>query len=305
MGVSAPIGRQLDAPAHGVAREEADVDPVADGGLQMAEHLDGVILIVAHGEKPLRAPKPAGVGMGVAVRDIGDVVALGFEPVGKGELPQKPFARSGAQGCVQDLTILAVRTIEADLHVTAPPPFMSAVVIKGELVGPAVVGLPGVVRALKDQVGAAVIAHDEDDVALHPFAFGRELAEIDAAGPVRRNFQRGARLPLTIAQALGADGRVGLHCTRERPERREVTSSGPAVEAHAIHVESERGRRIGADEELDAIARPHAGVRTVTFNPWTTILGGWIDSRVLQRPVARSRFLVLAADEIRPGSFAP
>ena len=243
--------------------------------------------------------------MGVAVRDVRDVVTLGFEPIGEGEFPQEPFTRTGAQRRVEDLAILAVRTIEADLHVAAPPPLMLAVVIKGELAGPAVVGLPGVIRTLKNEVGAAVIAHNEDDVALQTFAFRRELAKIDAAGPVRRNLQRGARLPLAIAHALGADGWVGLHCARERPERREVTSSGPAVEAHAIHVDGERGRRIGADEELDAIARSRAGVRTVTFNPWTAILGGGIDSRVLEHPVARSRFLILAADEVRPGAFAP
>ena len=77
---------------------------------------------------------------------------------------------------------------------------------------PAVVGLPGVVGALEQDVGRAVVADDEDDVAL-PVGLDvgvderRQPAEVDAAGPVVGNRQRGRRLPPALVQVLRRRGR--------------------------------------------------------------------------------------------------
>src|SRR5207244_3691308 len=103
---------------------------------------------------------------------------------GEGILPEKPFAGTCGERCVDDLAIFSVRTVEADVHVGAAIPLVLAVVVEGELIWPAIVSLPGRVRALENEVSSAVIANDEDYIALQSLAFRGEFAEIDAAGPI-------------------------------------------------------------------------------------------------------------------------
>ena len=49
--------------------------------------------------------------------------------------------------------------------------------------------------------------------------------------------------------------------------------------------------------KADALTGAHAGTRTVTFDPRTTILGRRVDAGVLQQPIARAGPFVLAMDQ--------
>src|SRR5262249_22313072 len=127
----------------------------------------------------------------------------------------------------------------ADLDSTAPVPLLLAVVIKRELVGPAVVRLPGGVGTLEDKISRTIIADDEDHIALEPVAQGRQFSQINAADPIARNCDRCAGLPCTIAQAPFADGRIGLNAPLERPKVEHVPATSSAVKAHSINIELE------------------------------------------------------------------
>ena len=148
--------------------------------------------------------------MRVEIRDVGDVVAVLLHPVGEREFPEQELARADRKRRVQNLAILAVGPVEARLDVRAPVPHLLAVVVERILAGPAVVSVPGGVGDLEEKVGLAIVADDEDDVALELLALGRQLAEVDAAGPIGGDRDRRARGPRAFAQPLGADGRVGL-----------------------------------------------------------------------------------------------
>src|SRR6185436_5575822 len=82
-------------------------------------------------------------------------------------------------------------------------------------------------------------------------------ADVDAARPIGRDFERRARLPFAFAQAMLAYRRCGLRLTLERPDPAHEAPAVPAVITEAEQVDRERRRRIGADEELDLLARPH------------------------------------------------
>src|SRR6185436_6736125 len=103
--------------------------------------------------------------------DVGHIVAFRLQPIGEWKFPEKPFAGANRKRrVVENLTIFSVGPIETDLHVWAPIPMVLAIVVERELVRPAIVSLPRRVRALEKKIRAAIIAHDENHVALQPFA---------------------------------------------------------------------------------------------------------------------------------------
>ena len=114
----------------------------------------------------MRAAQPVGIAMRVEIGDVSDVVAERFHPVRERKLPEQPFARTQGQRRVEDLAIFAIWSAKADLDAAAPVPFVLAVVIERELIGPAIVGLPRIVAALKDVVRPAIVADDENHIAL-------------------------------------------------------------------------------------------------------------------------------------------
>ena len=133
--------------------------------------------------------------MRVEVRDVSDIVAARFQPVSEREFPEKPFAGTGGKRRVENLTILSVGPVEADLHVRPPIPLVLAVIVQGELAWPAIVRLPGRVRTLEDEISRAIVADDEDDVALQTVPLGGEFAKINSAQPILRNLDPGTRFP--------------------------------------------------------------------------------------------------------------
>src|SRR5262245_45882930 len=71
-----------------------------------------------------------------------------------------------------------------------------------------------------------------------------------------------------------------------------------AVVAHPVEVDDKGRGRVGADHDLEGLARPHAGSGAVAFDPWAAVLRGRVDARVRQQPVARAGLLVLPAYEV-------
>src|SRR5688572_14695944 len=85
-----------------------------------------------------------------------------------------------------------------------------AVIVEREIVGPAVVGGPGGVAALKQKIAAPIIAHNKNNIALELFAYGGELSKVHSAQPVFRDVQRDCWFPLALAHAFLANRRIGL-----------------------------------------------------------------------------------------------
>src|ERR1043165_8668619 len=132
----------------------------------MVEHLDRVIFIVAGGDESFASQQSFRIGMCIEIRDVTDVVPSRLEPIRERKFPKEPFTRAGRKRRIEDLAILPVGAVVADVDATTPVPLLVAVVVKRELARPAIVGLPGVVRTLEQKISLALIAHDEDQVAL-------------------------------------------------------------------------------------------------------------------------------------------
>src|SRR5262249_25262140 len=142
------------------------------------------------------------------------------------ELPEEELAGALRQRIVKDLHVLAVGPVVADLDAGDEHFAVLAVVaVEGIGVGPGVVGLPGVVAALEDEVGQPIVADNEDDVALVAMLRRRQLAEVDTAHPVVGDLEGGAGLPLALAQALRADRRSGLGRAGKRSEPSHVPAA--------------------------------------------------------------------------------
>src|SRR5262249_38488135 len=136
-----------------------------------------------------------------------------------------------------------------------------AVVVERPGARPAVVGGPGRVAALEEEIAPPVVAHDEDDVALQALPLGRQLAEVDPARPVPRDDQPGGRRTGALGEPLGADRGFRLDGAAKRPEPGEMPAALAAVVAQAVEVDDERRGRIRADPDLQGLAGPDAGAR--------------------------------------------
>ena len=198
----------------------------------------------------------------VAVGAIGHVVAVLLEPVGQRELERQELARAERERVVDHglvLGLAAVGPVEADV---GPGPLTAlGMGVEGIVVRPAVVGLPGVVGALEQDVGRAIVADDEDDVAL-PVGLGvvvgdgREPAQVDAAGPVAGDRQRRGRLPPALV--AGSWGRAsGSGCALPSNGPSSSTSRAPAaaVIAHAEDLDPEPAAA-GRVETMMSIVSP-------------------------------------------------
>ena len=75
---------------------------------------------------------------------------------------------------------------------------MLAVIIEGELIRPSVVGLPGKVAHLKNEIGLSVIADDESQITLPTFALSGQLADVNSAGPIAWDYDLGRGRPRAV-----------------------------------------------------------------------------------------------------------
>src|SRR5205823_415320 len=148
-----------------------------------------------------------------------------------------------------------------------------AVVVQRPLARPAVVSGPGGVAALKEEVASPVVANDKDDVALQLVAFGRQFAEINAAGPILGDDQAGGRFPVALAQPFSADCWVRLASALERANPEQVAAALALVVTEPVEIQDKGRRRIGTDHDIQGVAGPEAGVRAVAFDPGTAVPG--------------------------------
>jgi len=275
--------------ADGIAREEAHAHTGQDRRLDVAVHLDRPIFVVPNAQQAIGAQQTGAVEMRVGIRDVAHVVAVRLEPVHEGVFPQEELPGTDGERLVDDLAVLAIRPVEAHAHAAAPVPLVLAVVVERELGGPAVVGLPGVVGALEQVARLALIADDEDDVALEAFLELGELGHVDAADPILRDQQLGARLPLAEAFAFRTDLRIGLDATFERAHVAHESPGLPAVETHSVNVDGEVRRWVGADVEGQVLARADTRPRGIALDPRASVPGRWIDPGLGEHPIAGTR----------------
>ena len=266
----------------------------------MIEHFNGPIFVVPHAQKAFGPQQTGRVEMRVAVRDIGDVVALLLHPIGQGKFPQQPFSRPQRQRSVENLAVFAVRAIETDQHVAPPIPLAVTIVVERELIGPAIVGLPGVIAALEQKIGLPIVAHDEDHVALQTAVQGGQLAEIDTAQPIGRNRQLGRRLPLAVAQPFRADLGLRLGSAGKLAQLLDQPPAVTAVVTGAKNVERKFRRRVGADEKLDRVASLRAGVRAITFDPRRAVTRFRLDLYLVEHPGPRAGALFSSVTRLLP-----
>ncbi len=239
----------------------------------------------------------------VAIRAVADVVAMLLEPISQGKLQRQKLPRADCQRVVHhaiELGLAGVGAIEADIGPRALPSLGMGV--ERIVAGPLVVGLPGVIRALKQDIGRPVVANDEDHIAL-PIRFvvrgnGRQPAEIDSAGPVLGNRQPGGRLPTTFVQILLAGSRCRLRLTLKRAQGGHQPGTASAVIAHAENFDRQRPGRVGGDHDLDRFAGPHALPRAIALDPGGAILAA-VDADPRQLPIGCPRFAILVFDQAR------
>ena len=226
LGRPSLLGAERRDPADGVAREEQQVHAGVAHLLDAAELADVPVFVVADADE--RLALQAAVGREhVAVGAIGDVVAVLLEPVGERELEREELARADGERVVDDAVVLglaAVGAVEADV---GPGALVAlGVGVDRVVVRPAVVGLPGVVGALEEDVGRAVVADDEDDVAL-PVGLGLVVGKTSSAGRGRRRWASRPGIVSVVAGShrhswrfFGPGCGVGLGLALERAERR-------------------------------------------------------------------------------------
>lgn len=161
---------------------------------------------------------------------------------------------------------------------------------------------PSVVRLVcrdasleQDRLGAAVVAHRENDEALVAVGSG-ELREIDAGDPCRGDVERGGLRPV-IARHHPGDGiwsRNRLMHPREGSERLHEAGADSLVPAGAEDVDRE-ARCGGSDVEVDRVAVVDARLRGETRN------GVLLGNRCEIIPAGRAGEAVLGLDRILRG----
>jgi len=172
--------------------------------------------------------------------------------------------------------------------------------------GPPIVGGPRQFAALKQQITGAVIADDEDDVALQVFFLGGQLSQVDAAQPIVGNLEFHGGLPLAFAQVVFTDGRVGLRDAIERIKTFHQPRPVSVVVAGSIDLQLERRLRIRADHDPQLLTSTHTIRGAVAFNRWAASTGQvgchllGVGARVGKHPVARAGFRVFTLDQISP-----
>ena len=281
----------------------------------MVVHFPRPILVVPHGDETLGAFQSRSVRVGIHVRNVGHIVALLFHPMGEREFPKQKFSRPHGLGILDQMILAELRIRAVKAHPTGVgrigAPLFSFLVSRVAIVvvvverilvgGPAVVGQPGHVTALKKQLAGTVIPHRENDVALHAPFFLAEFAQVDAAQPIPGNLKLHRRFPLAFAQAALADRRIGLGLALQRIESLHEPSSGSAVITGTEDLQIKRRNRIRAHHDLEGLAGAHARGGAIAFDaPGTPQFDRFIvgDVDLGEQPVARAGLGIFPANGI-------
>src|SRR5206468_673646 len=103
-------------------------------------------------------------------------------------------------------------------------------------------------------VGGAVVRDDEDDIALVTVPGRRQLAEVNAAGPILRHLNGNRRLPAAFAESFLPERWRGLRLALERTEGSHQTPAQPLVIPKAVDIDVNRRRLGDADEHLQLVS---------------------------------------------------
>ena len=226
-----------------VAAEDGDVHAGGARRLDVRSLGARLVLVVTHRHEDAVLEQLRAVPIGIHAGEVADVVAVALEP---------PHHR--VLGVEEPGQVRAVREVAAARRERA---------VVAHLVGTAggrseveavaavgVVGLPGEVRGLIEEIGGArVVAHHEDDVARAAVLriFAHELGDVDARGARRRNAPRRRYRPVAAVDETGADvGQALRLALRQRHgglHGRDQARAEAAVVADAIDVETVVGRR--------------------------------------------------------------
>ena len=107
------FGQSGTTPSTELPLKNAALTPASMRRLHVVEHLQRPVLVVADGQQRLGPQQARGVGVGVDVADVGDVVAVLLHPEGERELPEQEFAGALRERGVENLAVLAVGPVAA------------------------------------------------------------------------------------------------------------------------------------------------------------------------------------------------
>ena len=140
------------------------------------------------------------------------------------------------------------------------------------VIGPLVVGLPGIVGALKQNLCRAIIANDENHVAL-PVSLRRiffdqtQPTEIDSAHPVAGNRQCRRRGPAAFSQMLFAEFGSRLFDTGKRTKSFHQPSAASTVITGTKDLDLERMWWIGRHHDVDRFPSGNTLLGAIAFDP--------------------------------------
>ena len=239
------------------------------------------------GQEPLRFGDEIGTAdIDIFIGAVADVVTVPFEPVDKRIFPQQEFAGTQRERMIHHLGVLGVRPIKTGAH-TGDERFLvrAVVVVQRVVLGPLVVGLPGIRAALEENISRAIVCNNKNDVALVAVVSGRKLAQIDTRWPVGRNTEFRKGIPSTRAQALVGNRWCGLRPARKRPKLGHAAGTQTLIIAHAEDIDRDRTGLLHTGEKRYLLTGAHAGARSVAFDQRRTVLGRGIEPGVRELPV--------------------
>ncbi len=243
-----------------VAAEEGEVDARFARRFHVLALLRRPVLVVAHRQVGLVLEDLIAAAVGVDTGEVADVVAVALQPADHRVLGVERRVLGGRAADGEG-------TVVADLVRPAGRDPRPALVEAVAAV--AVVGLPGRVRGLEEQVRVTVVvADDEDDVAaVRRLVFPHELGEIDARDSAGRDRPGGGLRPVAaIDQA-----RFRIRCR---------TAAGPAAAAS-------RGARCRPGERRHRRSSPCGRCRGGRRSTAVSILKWTVSPRLTLMSVAK------------------
>ena len=279
--------------ADGIPAEKSQADAPIARGHDVLVHAACPVFVVPDRKENLAPLKHGGIAVHVEVGTIRDVVAPLFHPKRQRKLPQQVLARTEGQRDLVHLAVLRVGPVEAAPHVGSPVVVAvggvrEAVVVQRVAARPLVVGVPGKIAHLEQEIRRPLVLDYEDHVALDRIVDQGQLPEVNTAGPGGGNGEPGAWLPGALAHPLHAHHGHRLRFAGEGTQTEHVASARAGIIAGPVDVDGELGRGVGADEKIECLARVRAGIRDEALQSRGAEIR-LVEAVVLQLPLHRSR----------------
>ena len=229
-----------DFPEHLVAAEEREVATRIPRRFDIGALHVRPILIMTYRQEQLVVGNQVAAPVAVDAGEIADVVAVRLEPAHHWILGVEQPVLTAIHASRVERTVVTdlVRPAIGASTGTGTTPGVQAIAAVG------VVGLPGRIRGLEQDVGRTrIVAHDEDDVAC-PAGIGAILAdrfrEVDSGDGIRRHRPRGGFGPVSAihqTRRVSEAVRLSLWQRCRGLYGRDFAGAIPAVITHAINIE--------------------------------------------------------------------